>query len=145
MHSHIEAQGEGSRREGVKRSEEANMAMKASDYPEDWKRIRAQIQERATTTRRRVQCECRGECGKHTGRCDEINHTWPRSRRSRGRVKVILTTAHLCHEKKCEKTAHLRAMCQPCHQIYDLRCRQRSLSGLAAVRWAKQASEHGDE
>ncbi len=109
---------------------------KASDYPENWEQIKAEIRERASVTRRRVQCECRGECLKHRCRCEEIGRTWPRARRRRGKVKIRITTAHLCHTPKCDNKSHLRAMCEPCHQIYDLRCRQRGLHGIRAVRWA---------
>lgn len=112
--------------------------LKASDYPENWEQIKAEIRKRASVTRRRVRCECRGECLKHHGRCEEIGRTWPRARRRRGKVKIRITTAHLCHTPKCDDKSHLRAMCEPCHQIYDLRCRQRGLRGIRAVRWAVQ-------
>jgi hypothetical protein len=115
----------------------------ASDYSQDWKNITASIWRRATTTRRRVRCECRGECLKHRGRCEEVHMTWPRARRRRGKVKIRITTAHLCHETKCDKRNHLRAMCEPCHLIYDLRCRQRGLRGIRAVRWAMQQRRRG--
>lgn len=108
----------------------------ARDYPEDWKtKIRSDIWGRATTTRRRVRCECRGECLTHKGRCEEIRMTWARARRRRGKVKIRITIAHLCHETKCDNRKHLKAMCEPCHQIYDLRCRQRGLRGERAVKW----------
>ena len=116
----------------------ARKRWKASDYPADWKQIRADIWERATTTRRRVRCECLGECLKHSGRCEEIGRTWARARRRRGKVKIRITIAHLCHTPKCDDKSHLRAMCEPCHQIYDLRCRQRDLRGDHAVRWAME-------
>jgi hypothetical protein len=128
----------GEKGEGPKKSWSRSRRIKASDYPEDWKEIRVCIWKRATTTRRRVRCECRGECLKHSGRCEEIRMTWPRARRRRGKVKIRITTAHLCHETKCDKRLHLKAMCEPCHQIYDLRCRQRGLHGDRAVRWAMQ-------
>lgn len=109
----------------------------ANDYPADWKtKIRTDIWDRATTTRRRVRCECCGECLTHKGRCEEIRMTWARARRRRGKVKIRITIAHLCHETKCDNRKHLKAMCEPCHQIYDLRCRQRGLRGDNAVRWA---------
>jgi hypothetical protein len=38
---------------------------KTSDNPDDWKQIRVDVWKRAMTTRRRVRCECLGECGKH--------------------------------------------------------------------------------
>ncbi len=122
----------------TKKGTSARKKWRASDYPEDWKEIRADIWERATITRRRVRCECRGECLKHRGRCEEIGRTWPRARRRRGKVKIRITIAHLCHTPKCDDKSHLRAMCEPCHQIYDLRCRQRGLRGIRAVRWAMQ-------
>ena len=109
-----------------------------SDYSPDWKAVTASVRERAMTTRRRVRCECRGECLKHRGRCEEVHMTWPRARRRRGNVKIRITTAHLCHETKCDKRNHLRAMCEPCHLIYDLRCRQQGLRGIRAVKWAIQ-------
>jgi hypothetical protein len=115
----------------------------ASDYSQDWKNITASIWRRATTTRRRVRRECRGECLKHRGRCEEVHMTWPRARRRRGKVKIRITTAHLCHETKCDERDHLRAMCEPCHLIYDLRCRQRGLRGIRAVSWAMQQRRSG--
>jgi len=110
-------------------------------YPENWKQIRVEIRERARNTHGREQCECRGECLKHHGRCEEINHTWPKHRRRKGKVKIRLTTAHLCHTPKCEDKSHLRAMCEPCHLIYDLRCRQQSLRGDQAIEWAMRQSQ----
>jgi hypothetical protein len=118
-----------------------NQDLKGSDYPKNWKTVVAKTRERARNAQGREQCECRGECLKHRGRCEEINHTWPKHRRSKGKVKVRLTTAHLCHSKKCTRQLHLRAMCEPCHLIYDLRCRQRRLRGGHAVRWATQPHE----
>jgi hypothetical protein len=105
-------------------------------YPKNWKQIRVEIRERARNAYGREQCECHGECLKHNGRCEEINHTWAKYRRRRGKVKIRFTIAHLCHSKKCARRPHLRAMREPCHLIYDRRCRQRSLHGGHAVRWA---------
>jgi len=110
----------------------------ASDYPQDWKDIRAEVWKRATNTGGGVQCECLGECLTHTGRCEEVGGAWPKARRSRGKVAIRITTAHLCHETKCDDRNHLKALCEPCHLIYDLRCRQRGLRGIHAVRWAIQ-------
>ena len=82
--------------------------------------------------------ECSGECLNHLGRCEEINREWPTYRRRKGKVPIRLTVAHLCHTPKCDEKSHLRAMCEPCHLIYDLRCRQLGLSGEDAVKWAAQ-------
>jgi hypothetical protein len=107
-------------------------------YPKDWKQIVAEIRERAQNADGLEQCECSGECLKHHGRCEEINHTWAKHRRRKGKVKIRLTTAHLCHTPECDDKSHLRSMCEPCHLIYDLRCRQRGLRGDHAVTWATQ-------
>jgi hypothetical protein len=109
-----------------------------ADYPTNWKEIGIEIRNRSQNPNGEGQCECRGECLKHRGRCEEINGTWPRDRRSKGKVKIRFTIAHLCHTPKCDDRSHLRAMCEPCHLIYDLRCRQRRLSGEEAVKWALQ-------
>jgi hypothetical protein len=109
---------------------------KASDYPADWKQIVADILARSRNADGREQCECRGECLKHQGRCEEINHTWAKHRRCKGKVRIRFTIAHLCHTPKCDDKLHLKAMCEPCHLIYDLRCRQRGLHGDRALKWA---------
>ena len=109
-------------------------------YPKHWKQIVAEIRCRARNAQGQEQCECRGECLKHQGRCQEINGAWPEYRRRKGKVKIRLTTAHLCHTPECEDRSHLRAMCEPCHLIYDLRCRQRRLRGNDAIRWAIEQS-----
>ncbi len=111
------------------------MAIRASDYPQNWPQIRAEILNRSTNALGQEQCECRGECEKHRGRCEEINHTWPQHRRRKRKVKIRFTVAHLCHNTRCDDKSHLRAMCEPCHLIYDLRCRQRSVREGDAVKW----------
>lgn len=110
----------------------------AGQYPAKWKEIGLEIRRRSRNADGKEQCECHGECLKHSGRCEEINGTWAKHRRRRGKVKVRLTVAHLCHSPSCDDKSHLKAMCEPCHLIYDLRCRQRCLSGEAAVSWARE-------
>lgn len=114
-------------------------------YPKNWKQIVAETRERARNAEGFEQCECHGQCLKHHGRCDEINHTWPMLRRGKGKVKIRFTTAHLCHTPECDNKSHLRAMCEPCHLIYDLRCRQRGLRGSDAVAWAMQQGRVQEE
>jgi hypothetical protein len=127
------------------------------EYHPNWKKkVRVELLERSRNSKGQEQCECMGECSlpipvrfgpthmrhPHRGRCKEINHTWAKHRRSRGKVKIRLTLAHLCHSKKCIQRPHLRLMCEPCHQIYDSRCRQqRRLRGGRAVRWALTATK----
>jgi hypothetical protein len=106
------------------------------NYPANWNEIGIEIRNRARNSDGQQQCECRGECLKHGGRCEEINGTWAKYRRRTGKVKVRFTIAHLCHTPSCDDRSHLKAMCEPCHLIYDLRCRQRGLRGKAAAGWA---------
>lgn len=98
--------------------------LKVTNYPTDWKEIVAEIRSRSRNTDGREQCECQGECLKHQGRCEEINGTWAQYRRRAGNIKIRFTIAHLCHTTICDERSHLKAMCEPCHLIYDLRCRQ---------------------
>jgi hypothetical protein len=111
-------------------------AWSVQDYPANWKEIRTEILMRSADASGRHQCECRGECRKHLGGCGEINGAAAGYRRQPGKVPIRLTIAHLCHTPKCDDRTHLRAMCEPCHLIYDKRCRQRALVGEAAVAWA---------
>jgi hypothetical protein len=107
--------------------------MNYSDYPENWKGIRSKVLERAKNADDVTQCECVGECGgNHKGtRC---THVQPGRLTTKSRYKVILTTAHLCHTTRCGRLDHLKSMCQPCHQIFDLRDRQRRARGIAPTR-----------
>jgi len=73
-----------------------------------------------------------------------IRGAWPRARRRRGNKPIRLTTAYLCHDTKCDKQAHLREMCEPCHLIFDLRCRQLGLRREASVRFARQFERIAD-
>jgi hypothetical protein len=100
------------------------MSMNYADYPKNWKEIRTAILERAGNAEGIPQCECMGECGRgHDGtRCPHIQYG---RLTTRSKYKVILTTAHLCHDTKCARADHLKSMCQPCHQVFDLRERQK--------------------
>jgi hypothetical protein len=106
------------------------MGMNYSDYPRNWKEIRSKVLERAKNAGDIFQCECVGECGReHKGtRC---THVQPGQLTTKSKYKVILTTAHLCHTTRCGRLDHLKSMCQPCHQIFDLRDRQRRERGIA--------------
>lgn len=115
--------------------------MNRKDYPENWGEIRKQILEIAKNENGVPQCMCTGECGLHrftplhTGsepapptigvdgkpgahrrRCEELNGTpgkWMAG-------TVVLTTAHLCNDPKCDNHEHLKAMCQRCHLRLDV-------------------------
>lgn len=88
------------------------MPIDYADYPDDWHELSAEIRfERAAG-----RCECRGECGlDHAGRC-ECKHGAANPRTG---SEVVLTTAHLDHDKQNSDPDNLRAMCQQCHLRYD--------------------------
>jgi hypothetical protein len=95
--------------------ERTKMSHDPKDYPPNWKAIVAEIRLRSGG-----RCECTGECGLHRDhpgprRCVEKHGelaVWAKG-------KVVLTTAHLCHKKKCDDRRHLKAMCNRCHLRYD--------------------------
>lgn len=100
-------------------------------YPQNWKQISQTIRGRSGG-----QCECEGECGLHNGtslfsrgkrRCEERNGA--KAKWAKG--KVVLTVAHLNRkgdvctcQPYCGNPAHLKAMCQRCHNRYDMPMRQ---------------------
>lgn len=85
-----------------------------SRYPKDWQEISYYIR----FVRGAGQCECTGECGLHSGRCD-ARHGQPHP--VTGSL-VILTTAHTLnkHDKMDVRPENLKGMCQRCHLIFDL-------------------------
>lgn len=93
-------------------------------YPKNWKSIVAEIRERSGN-----RCECSGECGLHRTnpgprRCTERHGKYARWMKKG--TKVMLTTAHLCHNPKCARRLHLKHMCQRCHLRYDGELHQRN-------------------
>lgn len=89
------------------------------NYPSNWKAIREEILDRSHD-----RCECLGECGKpNNGVHDPL---WKRCRETNRRQAlgmrglVVLTIAHLCHKTRCALRRHLKAMCQGCHNRYDM-------------------------
>jgi hypothetical protein len=108
------------------------MPVDKSKYPPNWKEIVAKVRERSGG-----QCECMGECGLHKDhpgprRCTEIDGhpaKWARGR-------VMLTTAHLCHNTHCDDLSHLRHLCNRCHLRYDSKLHQ---AHARATRHRKRA------
>ena len=98
-------------------------------YPKDWKAISERIRyERAGNV-----CECTGECGlDHKGRCGARNHCHHPETQS----KVVLTVAHLDHQPENCDDGNLKAMCQRCHNRYDMPKRR---AGIAERTRAKMA------
>lgn len=97
-------------------------------YPADWRKI----SERIRFVRAAGRCECRGECGlDHHGRCDARDG---RSHPMTG-SKVVLTVAHLDHQPEHCAESNLLAMCQQCHNHYDMPERTRGRAArLRALR-----------
>jgi hypothetical protein len=98
-------------------------------YPKDWKAISARIR----LVRAESRCECEGECGSdHDGRCSAINgepHPLTLS-------KVVLTTAHLDHIPENCADDNLKAMCQRCHNRYDMPKRRAGMAERARAKMA---------
>lgn len=119
------------------------MPVDRSAYPANWEDIRLTIRLRSGG-----RCECVGECGLHdgapSGSCRADLHRlcgWPRTCECHchgekpadytrceerdgakavwAKGKVVLTTAHLCHDPSCDDLTHLKHMCNRCHLRYD--------------------------
>jgi hypothetical protein len=90
-------------------------------YPKDWKAISLRIRhERASN-----KCECDGECGgDHIGRCSVVNGT----RHPITGSVVVLTVAHLDHTPENCADDNLKAMCQRCHNRYDMPMRRAGIA-----------------
>lgn len=97
-------------------------------YPPDWRSIRAAILKRAHS-----MCECEGECGiDHKAESEAVMLPDPSHRcyERNGRkhsvteARVVLTVAHLNHTPEDCRPENLRAMCQRCHNRYDVKHRQ---------------------
>ena len=83
-------------------------------YPPDWKEISLRIRERA-----KWRCECNGICGK--------NHWDNRCLRPDKRIVkrdyesgCVLTVAHLNHDPSDCRDENLLALCEGCHNRYDM-------------------------
>lgn len=84
-----------------------------SRYPDDWDEISYEIR----FCRAGERCECDGRCGDdHNGRCTaRNNHPHPITGSA-----VVLTVAHLDHTPENCDYDNLMAMCQKCHNNYDV-------------------------
>ena len=100
------------------------MPVDMSRYPVNWKQFSADIR----FGRAAGRCECCGECGLHRTtpgprRCTERHGE--QAQWARG--TVILTTAHLCEcDPPCANPEHVKAMCQRCHLLVDVKLHVRN-------------------
>ena len=106
------------------------MPIDYKDYPDDWQEIRARILKRAGN-----HCEecylgngvegyrdVRGEFHLLEGPALEVARADPDFRV----FKIVLTIAHLNHEKMDSRPENLRALCQQCHLQYDAKIHARN-------------------
>jgi len=114
-------------------------------YPQNWPEISARIRRRA-----KRRCECRGECGvDHHEEMAQVygpdyaanGRNWPerccakqyQPHPSTG-SKVVLTVAHLDHTPENCADSNLKAMCQRCHNRYDMPKRREGMRQRAKAR-----------
>jgi hypothetical protein len=98
-------------------------------YPKDW----AKISMRIRFDRAKNICECIGECGDdHGGRCLAIN----REPHPITGSMVVLTVAHLDHIPENCADENLKAMCQRCHNRYDMPMRRAGMKERARAACA---------
>src|SRR3990167_5232056 len=101
-------------------------------YPPNWKEFSKHIRD----DRAGGRCQCTGECGLHKTtpgprRCIEKNGY--QAKWARG--KIVLTVAHLCEcAPPCAIEEHVKAMCQRCHNRYDVPLRRQNRSHTNAKR-----------
>ena len=76
-------------------------------YPRNWKEIRENILKRANNC-----CEF----------CGVENYSIVQ--RKDKKVKIVLTIAHLDHNPQNNESSNLRALCQKCHNNYDIEHRK---------------------
>ena len=106
-------------------------------YPPDWLAVSRRIRERSGG-----QCECEGECGLHRThpgprRCEE-RHNQP-AKWAQG--TIVLTVAHLNHKPSDCREENLKAMCQRCHNRYDVPHRAKNRSRTRAKKQAEGTLE----
>src|SRR4026208_2461512 len=90
----------------------ANMKLYPINWPDVSRRIRLE--------RAKGRCECIGECGSHPGpkHCIECNGP----SKFKSGTRIILTVHHMCDDDPlCACESHLKAMCQRCHLLSNLR------------------------
>jgi hypothetical protein len=87
------------------------------DHPPEQPTDKA-VSSRIRFERAEGRCECTGECGaiEHDGRCDALHGT----RHPITDSIVVLTVAHLDHTPENCADDNLKAMCQRCHNRYDM-------------------------
>ena len=102
------------------------MPMNLADYHFDWRNISRQIREQA-------------------GQCCEGTPRYPNCRAANGTVhpdtgsKVVLTVAHMDHNKANNDPANLRALCQRCHLDWDM---DHHMANARRTRWERKVADN---
>lgn len=125
--------------------------MNVADYHPDWRSISRQIRDQADN-----RCEfCDAPNGVVIQRdidgdwvlddeLQQMNSTeawlWLGTWNPPPPVRIVLTVAHLCHDKTCIDPTHLRSLCQRCHLNWD---RARHVAKAAATRRANRLVKTG--
>lgn len=94
------------------------MPVNWKNYPDDWKHISKRVKDKADWT-----CEA---CGKPCRKSKEsweslearLNNYWLTIFKG-GKNRFTLTTAHLNHDTKDNRSENLKAFCSVCHLKYD--------------------------
>ena len=82
-----------------------------SRYPSNWKEIRAHILQRANNL-----CEF----------CGVENHTYRLNEKTGKMAYIVLTIAHMNEVIEDVRPENLRALCQRCHNRYDVEHRKKT-------------------
>lgn len=124
------------------------MPINYKDYPANWKtEIRPAILKRAND-----RCEVCGVINySYVFRCDDgtwfYAEDWLLVQKNKvgfyrtkgdGRVKIVLTIAHLDHDTKNNDYSNLKAMCQRCHNRYDIAHRKQTRDNKKSLGLFKQ-------
>jgi 5-methylcytosine-specific restriction endonuclease McrA len=95
-------------------------------YPKNWKEIREKILKRANNC-----CEFCGLPNHIEGyrtfngkfiSCNDVQFL--RKKQPFKKIKIVLTIAHLDHNPQNNEPSNLRALCQKCHNNYDIEHRK---------------------
>ena len=87
-------------------------------YPKEWKQIRERILQRAQN-----RCEF----------CGVENHTYRLNEKTGKMAYIVLTIAHMNEVVEDCSDENLRALCQRCHNRYDVEHRRKTRSHTRAM------------
>ena len=98
-------------------------------YPKNWKEIREQMLERAGN-----RCEF----------CGVENHTYRLNEKTGKMAYIVLTIAHMNEVIEDVRPENLRALCQRCHNRYDVEHRKQTRAMTRAAKDKSLTFDFGD-